>query len=181
MTLANPEFLILLLLAPILVFWYVKRNRKRTATIRYSNVSLVKAVERISKKRKFRHISFALRMLALTLLIVAFARPQSSHTEEEIITEGIGFSMSSNSVLHAADGNTRNVMANAAPIKDEFGENIGSVIAIHDITELKQADEMRIRLGTVVDQADDVILIAKISGIVEYVNPSFERITGLVV
>lgn len=89
MTLANPEFLILLLLAPILVVWYVKRNRKRTATIRYSNVSLVKAVERISKKRKFRHISFALRMLALTLLIVAFARPQSSHTEEEIITEGI--------------------------------------------------------------------------------------------
>lgn len=89
MTFANPEILLLLALLPLLIYWNLKKTRDRAATLQYSNLKVVKTLERISRRRKYRHLGFVLRMLALSLLIVCFARPQSSHTEEEIITEGV--------------------------------------------------------------------------------------------
>jgi Ca-activated chloride channel family protein len=89
MTFENPQFLLLLLLIPVLVYWYLKRNRIRSGTLRYSNLDSVKTVQKLSKKAKYRHIPFAVRLFVISLLIVGFARPQSSHTEEEIITEGV--------------------------------------------------------------------------------------------
>ncbi|MFQ5636824.1 MAG: VWA domain-containing protein [bacterium] len=86
---ANPQFLFLLLLIPFLLFWYLKRNRVRSGTVRYSNLGLIKNVEKLSKKKNYRHLIFGLRLLALSFLIFCFARPQSGYTEEEIITEGI--------------------------------------------------------------------------------------------
>ncbi|MHB1013041.1 MAG: hybrid sensor histidine kinase/response regulator [Desulfobacteria bacterium] len=47
-----------------------------------------------------------------------------------------------------------------------------------DITERKLAEEARIRLGMAVDQAAEAIVITDKEGRIEYVNPSFERITG---
>jgi Ca-activated chloride channel family protein len=38
---------------------------------------------------RFRHALFGLRVLALATLIVAFARPQSGISGEDVITEGI--------------------------------------------------------------------------------------------
>ncbi len=89
MTFANPEFLFLLLLLPFLAFWYLTKRRAKPATLRYSNLNVVKHVQKVSGQRKLRHIGFIARILALALLIVCFARPQSSHTEDEIITEGV--------------------------------------------------------------------------------------------
>ncbi len=86
---ANPEFLGLLVLLPLLVYWYLKRNPKRGGTLTYSNLTLVKNVKKHTSKRNFRHLIFSLRLLALALLIVCFARPQAGHTEEEILTEGV--------------------------------------------------------------------------------------------
>ncbi len=86
---ANPEFLSLLIIVPILIYWYINKNKNRGGTIRYSNLGLVKNVEKFSNKKKYRHITFGLRLLAISLLIICFARPQSGRTEEEVITEGI--------------------------------------------------------------------------------------------
>ena len=36
-----------------------------------------------------RHVPMGLRVLGLALLVVAFARPQTAHHEEEALTEGI--------------------------------------------------------------------------------------------
>ncbi len=85
---ANPQFLVLLLLLPVLAVWYWKRQPRRTATLRYSNTGLFHKIKPPSS-HKWRHSLFVLRMLALALAIVALARPQAGHTEEEIITEGI--------------------------------------------------------------------------------------------
>lgn len=85
---AHPQFFILLLLIPVLIWWYLKKQSKRTATIRYSNTGLFEKVKTPASHR-WRHSVFALRLLALTLAIIALARPQSGHTEQEIITEGI--------------------------------------------------------------------------------------------
>lgn len=86
---ANPEFLLLLILIPFLVFWYFRKNKRRSGTLRYSNLGVVKTVDRISSKRRSKHLPFALRLTAIATLIICFARPQSSHTEEEILTEGV--------------------------------------------------------------------------------------------
>ena len=78
---ANPQFLFLLLLLPLVAWWYWRTYRKRAATIRYSNLELLKNLPRPSNYGP-RHLQFALRLIALALVIVALARPQSGHTEE---------------------------------------------------------------------------------------------------
>ncbi|NOZ60817.1 MAG: VWA domain-containing protein [Calditrichaeota bacterium] len=85
---ANPEFLILLVIIPILTYWYLKRKKQSSATIRFSNLNNLKQISS-TPTRRYRHILFVLRMLVIALLIVAFARPQSSSKEEKVITEGI--------------------------------------------------------------------------------------------
>lgn len=87
-TFANPEFLFLLLLIPLLAFWYYYRRRRYSATVSFPGT---RAFDR--KGRSIRvilyHGLFVLRMLALSLLIVAFARPQTSLSRQDITVEGI--------------------------------------------------------------------------------------------
>lgn len=87
-TFANPEFLFLLLLIPLLAFWYYYRRRRYSATVSFPGT---RAFDR--KRRSIRvilyHGLFVLRMLALSLLIVAFARPQTSLSRQDITVEGI--------------------------------------------------------------------------------------------
>ena len=47
-----------------------------------------------------------------------------------------------------------------------------------DVTERRKTEEMLTRLGMAVDQAAEGIVITDTEGRIEYVNPSFERITG---
>jgi PAS domain S-box-containing protein len=47
-----------------------------------------------------------------------------------------------------------------------------------DITELKQAEEAIHRLSRIVEQADDTVVVTDREGVMEYVNASFERLTG---
>ncbi|HCN07668.1 MAG TPA: hypothetical protein DIT01_07010 [Lentisphaeria bacterium] len=97
---------------------------------------------------------------------------------QRLIREGTPVTFDSDTRLQNANGSEPNVTGNANPIIDSEGEIIGSVFALHDITAAKEAEQTRIRLATVVDQADDAILIANTEGIVEYVNPSFEKVSG---
>jgi len=85
---SEPQFLTLLLLIPLLGFWYFKRQRGKGATLRFSHLGFVKEVHRPSATRA-RHILFVLRMFVLSLLVLAFARPQSGIRGEEVITQGI--------------------------------------------------------------------------------------------
>lgn len=84
---ADPWFLMLVLLLPALGFWYVRRRRVRP-TLRYSAVELVKhSIVRTAAWH--RHTLFGIRSVAMLALIVAFARPQSGVTEEDVRTHGI--------------------------------------------------------------------------------------------
>jgi Ca-activated chloride channel homolog len=85
---ANPEYLLLLLIIPLLTYWYLRRHRRMSSSLRYSNLDLVKAAPSSSLK-KYRHLLFVLRMLALAAFIVAFSRPQAGSKSHEVITEGI--------------------------------------------------------------------------------------------
>lgn len=85
---ANPELFYLFLLIPILMLWYIFRNKKQNPNFHFSFGSQLTKIKP-SLKQKLRHLNFALRMLALGFIIIALARPQSSSTKENIKTEGI--------------------------------------------------------------------------------------------
>lgn len=63
-------------------------------------------------------------------------------------------------------------------IVDDSGQRTRLVNLMRDITERKQAEEDRLRLLTAIEQATDGIMMADTDGIVRYVNPAFELITG---
>lgn len=121
---ADPEFLSLLLILPILIFWYLKKNKNREGTLRYSNIGLVKSVGNASRKKKYRHIVFALRLLVIGLLIICFARPQLGRTEQEIITEGIDIviALDISSSMLAVDFKPQNRLEAAKLVAGDFIE-----------------------------------------------------------
>jgi Ca-activated chloride channel family protein len=92
MTFHNPLFLFLLLLIIPLVVWYVLKHRKTEPTLRISSVKPF-AKAPVSKKIYLRHVPFVLRMIALALIIVVLARPQTSKSWQDESTEGIDIMM----------------------------------------------------------------------------------------
>ena len=82
----NPEYLLLLLLLPI-IGWLAGRVGPEAA-IRFSSVSLAKAVSRARHSKPGRFL-FSLRLLALASLIIALARPQMGRMNSTNDTEGI--------------------------------------------------------------------------------------------
>ena len=68
------EFFWLLVLLPVLVFWYVLKHKKQTAQL---SVSSVEGFRKTSIWTTFKHLLFGLRMLAMALIITALARPQT--------------------------------------------------------------------------------------------------------
>ena len=68
------EFLWLLIVVPLLVFWYVLKNRKQTAQL---SLSSVQGFKKTSVWTTLKHLLFGLRLLAVILIICALARPQT--------------------------------------------------------------------------------------------------------
>ncbi len=85
---ANPAFLWLLLVIPLLAVWHFWKQGRLTASIRHSSIAVFDALP-AGWRVRLRHLPFILRMLGLALLIVAFARPQSSARGEKVYREGI--------------------------------------------------------------------------------------------
>ena len=83
---SQPYFFALFLLIPILLFWYVKTNNSRSASIQ---VSTTAAKGLGTWKASFRHMPFICRMFALAFLITALANPQTKNEEKNTEGEGI--------------------------------------------------------------------------------------------
>ncbi|GAL78424.1 vWA domain-containing protein [Algibacter lectus] len=71
----NKEFFWLFLLLPLVIVWYVFKRNKQTAELKMSSLKGFKVTS--SWLTKLKPIMFVLRLLALTLLIMALARPQT--------------------------------------------------------------------------------------------------------
>ena len=85
---ANPEYFYLLIILPLLIVWYWFRHRKGNADIQLSSTeSFEKAPLTV---RQIVYFSlYLLRLAAITLLIVALARPQSTSSRQDVSIEGI--------------------------------------------------------------------------------------------
>ena len=83
----SPEYLLLLLLIPVLavVQW---KKKDRSSSLRFSSIKNLKKTG-TSLRLKLRAVPGVFRLLLLTLLILAMARPQSGWTERNVKTRGI--------------------------------------------------------------------------------------------
>lgn len=79
----DPWFLLLLLTLPLLAL-----QNKREATLHYSSINDLKAL-RPSRVELFAKIPLILRVLALSLFILALARPQEGQKSTEILSIGV--------------------------------------------------------------------------------------------
>ncbi|MEE9430316.1 MAG: VWA domain-containing protein [Melioribacteraceae bacterium] len=91
-TFAQQWVLYFLLLIPLILFWYWKRNKVKSAALTYSSLDIFDKLKP-TVKEKLRHLPIFLRTFALGLFIVALARPQSFSDGENIYTEGIDVAM----------------------------------------------------------------------------------------
>jgi Ca-activated chloride channel homolog len=83
---AYPYMFGLFALVPLLIYWYMKKGNKVQAAI---PVSTTHAFTASSLKTRLRHAPFVLRLLAISCLIVALARPQKRNDEQRTEGEGI--------------------------------------------------------------------------------------------
>ncbi|MCK4630668.1 MAG: VWA domain-containing protein [Bacteroidales bacterium] len=89
----NPGFLYLLFLLIPAIAWYVLKNKTNQAGMKISALEDLISVPH-TYKHYLQHIIFGFRVLAVALLIIALARPQSVDKWEDISTEGIDIVMS---------------------------------------------------------------------------------------
>ena len=76
------------------------------------------------------------------------------------------------------DGNIRWVSNTPIPTYDSDGRLVGYDGLVKDITARVEADEGLRRMGAVIEQSHDAIVVTDKNAIIQYVNASFERSSG---
>jgi Ca-activated chloride channel family protein len=89
---ANPEFLYLLLVIPLMIAWYWYKNNRSKAEIQISSISPFSKSGKTFRQYLY-HVLFVFRIITIGLLIVALARPQSTSSSQDISIEGIDIVM----------------------------------------------------------------------------------------
>ena len=88
MVFANIEYLFLLLLLIPYIVWYIMRRKNSEATLQISDARVYAHTPK-SYKNYLLHAPFALRIIALTLIILVLARPQTTDSWQNSEIEGI--------------------------------------------------------------------------------------------
>jgi PAS domain S-box-containing protein len=81
-------------------------------------------------------------------------------------------------VLKHRDGHGVLVSVTARVARDADGRPNGVEGLFNDITRHRKIEDERTRLAAAVDQASELIFITDTDGIIQYVNPPFEKVTG---
>lgn len=133
MEFASPKILWFLLLLLPLVGYYIYRTRQGGASVAVSTTETVRRAPR-TFRYYLRHIPFVLRCAALSLIVIAIARPQSAEHYTNTTTEGID-------IVLAVDVSTSMLAKDFIPdrlsvakevasefISDRTGDRIGIVV-----------------------------------------------------
>lgn len=89
----NPEYFWLFLILPLLVLWYLWKRKKQTASLKISSIQGFKTGKNWLAKLK--PILLVLRLLAISAIIIAMARPRTvDETTRTKTTRGIDIIMS---------------------------------------------------------------------------------------
>ncbi len=91
-TFAYPWILYLLILIPLMIYWYFKKGKKEQPSIIYSSLNIVNSIPK-NWKEKFRHLPLILRCLSIAAFVIALARPQTFSSGQNIYAKGIDIVM----------------------------------------------------------------------------------------
>jgi Ca-activated chloride channel homolog len=93
MTFLNPEFFWLFILIPVIIAWQIWKRKEQTATLKISSLKGFKNSKSVLTKLK--PMLFVFRLLALSSLIIAMARPRTVDVSSKTkTTKGIDIVMS---------------------------------------------------------------------------------------
>jgi Ca-activated chloride channel homolog len=130
----NPAYLIGLLVIPFLAWDYFRKNQKRTASIRFPSLAIIKRVP-VSMAYRARHILLVLRLLAIGILCFAMARPQYGEAIEDITTNGVDIvlALDISSSMKTMDFKPKNRLVVAKQVIENFvlgrkSDRIGLVV-----------------------------------------------------
>ncbi|PTX44919.1 Ca-activated chloride channel family protein [Christiangramia gaetbulicola] len=131
-TFENPEFFWLFLLLPLAIAWYVWKRNKQTAELKISTTKGFKVKSGFLPK--LRPVLFLLRLLALSFIIVAMARPRTVDVSTETSSsQGIDIVMaidvSASMLARDLQPNRLDALKAVAEefVKDRPGDRIGLV------------------------------------------------------
>lgn len=129
---ANPDFFWLFLLLPLAIAWYIYKQKEQSASLR---ISSIKGFDHISLLPKFKPMLFFFRLLALSAIIVALARPQTEDISTRTkTTKGIDIVMaidvSSSMLARDLKPNRLSALKDVAAdfIKERPNDRIGLVV-----------------------------------------------------
>jgi Ca-activated chloride channel homolog len=131
---ASPWLLVALLLVPAVIARYVIAQRRARRSVRISDLGSLRGI-RPSWAARARHLTFALRVAGLALLLAAFARPQAGAAQEEVLTRGIDIvvALDNSTSMAAEDFKPKNRLAVAKDavarfVKGRKNDRIGLVV-----------------------------------------------------
>ncbi len=129
----NPQFFWLLLALPLAIVWYILNRKKESASLKISSIKGFKITNALLPKLK--PVLFAFRLLAMTAIIAALARPQTKEVSTKTkTTKGIDIVMaidiSSSMLSKDLKPNRLNALKNVAAefVQGRPNDRIGLVV-----------------------------------------------------
>jgi Ca-activated chloride channel family protein len=133
MEFSEPYYLILLILLPMLLSWYLKKGKNQEATIRFSNLEFIP--EEVIQNGKMKNMFFIImRLFIILLIIMALSRPRLVNTVQETKTEIIDILLvidqSSSMLAQDFKPNRLEAAKGVAKtfIKDREGDRLGLIV-----------------------------------------------------
>jgi PAS domain S-box-containing protein len=105
-------------------------------------------------------------------------RQQAENPSLRALREGTIVGLANHTVLIARDGTERPVDDSAAPMRDESGTTLGTVLVFRDVSERKRAEEAHARLAAIVESSEDAIVSKTLDGVIRSWNAGAERLFG---
>lgn len=87
-TFANKELRWLFLVIPVIIIWYIFKNKTLNAELKTSSLEGFYKIK-TSYKQYLRHLIIVIRLAVLSILILVLMRPQSRSSYKDVKTEGI--------------------------------------------------------------------------------------------
>lgn len=118
MVFANAEYLFLLLLLIPYIVWYIMKRKKNEATLQISDARVYAHTPK-SFRNYLLHAPFALRIIALVLIIIILARPQTTNSWQNSEIEGID-------IMLAVDVSTSMLAEDLKPNRLEAAKDVAA-------------------------------------------------------
>ncbi len=118
MVFANAEYLFLLLLLIPYIVWYIMKRKKNEATLQISDARVYAHTPK-SFRNYLLHAPFVLRIIALILIVIILARPQTTNSWQNSEIEGID-------IMLAVDVSTSMLAEDLKPNRLEAAKDVAA-------------------------------------------------------